>query len=78
MTYLRGNHAVRSQRHRYIRYANGDEELYDHFADPHEWTNLASRPDSKGVIAELARHLPRTDAPPAKDMLTPKGKAEKK
>ena len=29
MTYMRGNHAVRSDRWRYIRYADGSEELYD-------------------------------------------------
>ena len=42
MTYGRGNHAVRSERWRYIRYADGSEELYDHDVDPHEWTNLAN------------------------------------
>lgn len=40
MTYMPGNHAVRSPRWRYIRYADGSEELYDHQADPHEWNNL--------------------------------------
>ncbi len=29
-TYLRGNHSVRSERWRYIRYSDGTEELYDH------------------------------------------------
>ena len=29
-----GNHAVRSERWRYIRYADGSEELYDRRADP--------------------------------------------
>jgi arylsulfatase A-like enzyme len=42
MTYGRGNHAVRSERWRYIRYADGSEELYDHRDDPNEWTNLAN------------------------------------
>ena len=41
ITYERGNHAVRSERWRYIRYNDGTEELYDHDSDPHEWTNLA-------------------------------------
>jgi hypothetical protein len=68
MTYLRGNHAVRSERHRYIRYAAGDEELYDHATDPHEWTNLAQRPELAAVKSELAHWLPRHDAPPVRDM----------
>ena len=71
MTYLRGNHAVRSERYRYIRYANGDEELYDHDADPHEWTNLASRAEFASAKSDLARWLPRTDAPDAPDLRRP-------
>lgn len=55
------NHAIRSERYRYIRYADGSEELYDHDADPYEWTNLAARPESKPVIARLARALPETN-----------------
>jgi arylsulfatase A-like enzyme len=56
MTYQRGNHAVRTKRWRYIHYADGTEELYDHDLDPHEWENVAGR--KPGVIAELARWLP--------------------
>ena len=33
-TYHYKNHAVRTEGWRYIRYANGDEELYDEAADP--------------------------------------------
>jgi hypothetical protein len=35
------NFSVRSRRWRYTLYENGAEELYDHQADPNEWTNLA-------------------------------------
>lgn len=56
MTYLRGNHAVRTRRWRYIRYADGTEELYDHDRDPREWDNVAARNPS--VTAALARWLP--------------------
>ena len=42
MTYGQGNHAVRNNRWRYIRYADGSEELYDHDSDPEEWFNLAA------------------------------------
>jgi arylsulfatase A-like enzyme len=69
-THGRGNHAVRSESHRYIRYANGEEELYDHRNDPYEWTNLASLPESKFIKASLEKWLPRQEAP------TPKGNKE--
>lgn len=61
-----GNHALRSERWRYIRYADGSEELYDHTADPHEWTNLAGKPELAAVRQELAAWLPATDHPPLK------------
>ncbi len=58
-------HAVRTERWRYIRYADGSEELYDHSKDPYEWTNLAERPEYARIKEELAAWLPRSDAPPA-------------
>jgi arylsulfatase A-like enzyme len=64
-TYERGNHSVRSERWRYIRYQDGSEELYDHQTDEMEWTNLAARPEHAAVKAELARWLPKVDAPEA-------------
>ena len=60
----RGNHSVRTERWRYIRYADGSEELYDHESDPNEWTNLAADPELAGVRAELAAHLPAEEAEP--------------
>jgi len=63
-THLRGNHAIRSERWRYIRYADGSEELYDHANDPNEWSNLAGRPDLAGVLREHRRWLPETNVPP--------------
>lgn len=57
------NHAVRTEGWRYIRYANGDEELYDESKDPYEWTNLASRPEFAGTKSELAKHLPKVNHP---------------
>jgi arylsulfatase A-like enzyme len=64
-TYEQGNHAVRSERYRYIRYYDGSEELYDHDNDPGEWRNLATDPNYGAVKAELARWLPAEDAPDA-------------
>ncbi len=58
-TYGYMNHAVRSERYRYIRYSDGGEELYDHHTDPLEWTNLADRPEYARVKEELARWLPQ-------------------
>jgi arylsulfatase A-like enzyme len=61
------NHAVRSERWRYIRYADGSEELYDHSKDPYEWTNLAGSAELESVKKDLARHLPKENksTPPA-------------
>ena len=64
-THNRGNHSVRSERHRYIRDADGAEELYDMLADPREWRNLAADPAAAGLAAELRKGLPRPDRPPA-------------
>ncbi len=61
-THGRNNHAVRSERWRYIRYAHGGEELYDHDSDPHEWTNLATNARLNSVKQELARWLPDRNA----------------
>ncbi|HEX2474169.1 MAG TPA: sulfatase [Lacipirellulaceae bacterium] len=57
------NHSVRSVQYRYIRYANGDEELYDEKADPYEWTNLAANPELGSVKADLARWMPKENKP---------------
>jgi len=60
-----GNHGVRSERWRYIRYADGSEELYDMRTDPNEWTNLAGKSEHASVIAEHRKWLPKIDRPPA-------------
>jgi arylsulfatase A-like enzyme len=52
-TWGEGNHSVRTQRWRYTRYTDGGEELYDHAADPHEWTNLALSSGFSSVCSEL-------------------------
>jgi arylsulfatase A-like enzyme len=65
-TFGQSNHAVRSDRWRYIRYADGSEELYDHASDPYEWTNLAGRPEHQEVKTELQKRLPETNAEPSR------------
>jgi len=62
-TYKYMNHAVRTEDWRYIRYADGGEELYDETKDPYEWTNLAEEKGSKSKRKELREWLPKENAP---------------
>ena len=62
-TYGRQNHSVRNENWRYIRYADGGEELYDEQADPYEWTNLAGKPESAERKEALTMWLPERNEP---------------
>lgn len=64
-THNQHNHSVRSKDWRYIRYADGSEELYDHRTDPHEWANLAGNEAYQRVKEEHAKWLPKQNLPPA-------------
>lgn len=64
-THNQGNHSIRTERHRYVRYADGSEELYDLRSDPNEWTNLAKLPEHAVAKQDLMKWLPKTDLPPA-------------
>ena len=57
------NHAVHDERWRYIRYADGSEELYDHDADPHGWNNLAGVTAQTPRITRLRKQIPKTPSP---------------
>jgi arylsulfatase A-like enzyme len=59
-----GNHGIRSERWRYIHYADGSEELYDMVSDPNEWKNLVADPALSPIIAEHKKWLPKIDLPP--------------
>jgi arylsulfatase A-like enzyme len=59
-----GNDSARTETHRYIRYADGSEELYDMRKDPHEYKNLASDPKTKKLRKKLAAYLPKNPAKP--------------
>jgi arylsulfatase A-like enzyme len=68
MTYQRGNHAVRSERWRYIRYADGTQELYDHDNDPDEWYNLAGDPEYARVVRKHQKWIPNKNADQCPDL----------
>lgn len=61
-TFHKNNHAFRSEQYRYIRYADGSEELYDHANDPNEWTNVADDPKLSRVKTELLKFAPEINA----------------
>lgn len=65
-THGRGNHSVRTETHRYIRYKDGSEELYHNAEDPYEWSNLAEKPEFSDLKAELAEWLPKSEVPEGK------------
>ncbi len=64
-THNPGNHAIRSERWRYIRYADGSEELYDMENDSNEWTNLAGIAEHSTVMEDHRKWVPSSDLPPA-------------
>lgn len=47
-------YTYRTKQWRYTVYKNGEEALYDHANDPHEWTNLADHKDYQTIKAQLA------------------------
>ncbi|QGJ70094.1 Iduronate sulfatase [Planctomycetales bacterium 10988] len=72
-----GNVAVRDRKWRYIRYADGSEELYDHSQDPHEWENLAGREEFVEIKKHLSKAIPTSFATPVREEKAA-GQAKKK
>ena len=79
----RESYALRSKTHRYIRYENGREELYDTQKDPHEWTNLARNAAYATQLgqyrAELRARIPASGMEiPPQPLFKPKGNTNPK
>ncbi|HEV7501102.1 MAG TPA: sulfatase-like hydrolase/transferase, partial [Vicinamibacteria bacterium] len=49
--------SLRTARWRYTEWPDGSEELYDHEADPREFTNLAGRAEQGKALADMRRLL---------------------
>jgi arylsulfatase A-like enzyme len=62
-TYGEKRFSLRSGPWRYISYPDGQEELYDHREDPHEFTNRASDPKTESVRAKFREQIPTTWVP---------------
>jgi len=75
MTYGFKNHAVQTERWRYIQYHDGGKELYDQASDPNEWDNLAMIPEHQEVVRKLQGVLPKINREPR--VAREKGQSEK-
>lgn len=56
-TFQEGNHALRTGQHRFIRFRNGDTELYDIVNDPMEINNLAQNDSCQDIVQEMNEML---------------------
>lgn len=60
-THNKGNHSIRDRKWRYIRYADGSEELYNLQVDPNEWHNLVQDKKYQSEVERLKAWLPQPD-----------------
>lgn len=62
ISYLYDQYAsIRTEQFRYIRYKDGQQELYDHEKDPHEWKNEADNPEYAKILQQLGARLPAVE-----------------
>lgn len=59
MTYMAGNHSLRTPDHRFMRYRDGGVELYDMRRDPRQITNLVDHATLAPLREQLAGELAR-------------------
>jgi len=57
------NHSLINQTHRYIRYQDGSEELYDLINDPNERNNIANQDGSNIIKRNFIKHIPSLNEP---------------
>ena len=50
-------YSLRTEQYRYSLTPNGEQELYDHFVDPFEWTNLARVDGYEDMLTDFRRTL---------------------
>lgn len=62
------NLTIRSKKYRYTRYPLGDEELYDHTQDPHEWKNVAGESDYESIRSAMSNALTAISTPPGEPL----------
>ena len=72
VSYLYDQYAsIRTERFRFIRYKNGQQELYDHHNDPHEWTNESANPEYRAALKQLSNQIPAVEEM-AKQLVRPR------
>jgi arylsulfatase A-like enzyme len=76
MTYMPGNHALRTPTHTFTRYADGTMELYDMRADPSQIHNLLSDKTLPPDIAKLRDSLANRVTELTRGEVNPGGKAK--
>lgn len=54
---VKQNYSYRTNNWRYIRYSNGQQELYDHRNDPYERNNLANKANKQQIKAKLLSEI---------------------